>query len=51
MISHPLKSMENSIVATLIDDGTRQLNERLIDGIFSQEKVEIIKKNPIRLVD
>jgi len=44
--------MENSTVATLIDDGTRQWNEKLIDGIFAQEKVEIIKKKtPFRLAD
>lgn len=36
-------------MATLIDDGTRQWNERLIDGIFTQEKAEISKKIPLGL--
>ena len=47
MVSYTLESMENSTVATLTDENTRQWNERLIDGIFAQEEVKIIKKIPL----
>ena len=42
--------MEEAIVDVLIDEGTRQWNNGLIDGLFAPHKVEIIKKlkkNPL----
>lgn len=36
--------MEEAIVDVLIDEGTRQWNNGLIDGLFAPHKVEIIKK-------
>ena len=40
VVSYPIKSMENSTMATLIDENTRQWNEGLIDGIFCQDICE-----------
>ena len=49
VLSYPLESMEkeNAIVSTLINAGTRQWNEELIDGIFALEEAALIKKIPL----
>ena len=47
VVSYPIESMENCSVAVLIDESERRWNKELIDGIFSQEKVAIIKKIPL----
>ena len=39
--------MEEAIVDVLIDEGTRQWNNGLIDGLFAPHKVEIKKKIPL----
>ena len=49
MVSYPTESMVDCLVAVLIDESAWKWNEELIDGIFSQEEVAIIKKNPIEL--
>ena len=46
MASYPIESMVDCPVAVLIDESARKWNE-LIDGIFSQEEVAIIKKIPL----
>ena len=35
MTSYPLKSLENTTMATLIDSITRCWNEELVDGLFA----------------
>ena len=47
VVSYPIESMVDCLVAVLIDESAWKWNEELIDGIFSQEEVAIIKKNPI----
>ena len=39
--------MENATISTLINAGTRQWNEKLIDGIFLHEEAALIKKIPL----
>ena len=47
MVSYPIESMVDCLVAVLIDESAWKWNEELIDGIFSQEEVAIIKKIPL----
>ena len=39
MTSYPLKSLENTTMATLIDSTTRCWNEELVDGLFAPSDV------------
>ena len=47
----PLESFENHTVDSLIDPNTRKWNEELIDGLFVEEDVELIKKIPLSRVE
>ena len=42
-----LESFENYTVDSLIDLNTRTWNEELIDGLFVEEDVELIKRIPV----
>ena len=44
VMSYPIESMEDSTVAMLINDTTRQWNEELIDGVFARDEAAMIKK-------
>ena len=47
MVSYPIESMVDCPMVVLIDESAWKWNEELIDGIFSQEEVAIIKKIPL----
>ena len=46
-MSYPIESLENSTVAVLINETTRQWNEELIDGVFACDEATLIKKIPL----
>ena len=43
----PIEDFENNIVSCLIDQNTRQWHTNLVDGLFVEEDVELIKKIPL----
>ena len=47
VMSYPIESLENSTVAVLINETTRQWNEELIDGVFACDEATLIKKIPL----
>ena len=49
--SYQIESMGDATVSCLIEESSRQWNDGLIDGIFSFEEAELIKKIPLSRMD
>ena len=48
---YPIQDFENSTVSCLIDQSTRQWRADLVDGLFNEEDVELVKSVPLSHVE